>query len=175
MTQRFKTAAGHFFDGEAALEQFVLFERARLGAFGFAELADKLGVGFLVERAVDKVRRFALFPAVHVEGVVKVDTVGLYHRGDGVEEMEALATQALEDIVGERVAGQRPRRDERGAVAFEARDLFAVERDIRALRNLLFYRFAEDVAVHGQGVACRHGCFAGGIQQETPEHREFLL
>ena len=85
--------------------------------------------------------------------MVKVDTVSLYHRGDGVEEMEALATQALEDIVGERVTGQRPRRNEGRAVAFKARDFFAVERDIRALRNLFFYGLAEDIAVHGKRIA----------------------
>ena len=107
--------------------------------------------------------------------MVEVDAVGLYHRGDGVEEMEALAAQALEDIVGERVAGQRPRRDERGAVASKASDFFAVQRNVRALRNFLFHGFAEDVAVHRQGIACGHGRFASGIQQKAPEHRKFLL
>ena len=83
--------------------------------------------------------------------------------------------QALEDIVGERVAGQRPRRNEGRAIAFKARDFFAVERDIRAFRNLLFYGLAEDIAVHGQGIACGYGRLTGAIQQKAPEHREFLF
>lgn len=50
--------------------------------------------------AVDEVCGFALFPAVHIEGVVKVDGVGFYHGSDGVVKVQTVAAQTLENIVG---------------------------------------------------------------------------
>ena len=173
VAESFVATTRHFFDRQAAFKKFAFFERARFRRFGFAELAHKFRVSFLVQRAVDKVRRFAFFPAVHVERMVKVDAVRLDDGRNRVKEVQTVAAKALEYIVGESVACQRPRGHERRAIAFETRHFFAVQRDVREFRNLLFDKFAKNVAVYGEGIACRHGRFACALQQKTPEQREF--
>ena len=173
MAERLVAATGHFFDRQATFKKFLFFEGPRFCRFGFAELADEFRISFFVERAVDKVRRFAFFPAVHVECMVKVDAVRFNDGGDGVKEMQTVTAEALENIVGKSITCQRPCGHKRRAVAFEARHFFAVERDVRKFRNFLFDKFAKNIAVHGEGIACRNRRFAGAVQQKTPEQREF--
>jgi hypothetical protein len=63
--------------------------------------------------------------------------------------------------------------NKRRVIAFEARHFFAMERDVREFGNLLFDKFTKNIAVYGQGIACRDCCFARAFQQKASEHRKF--
>ena len=173
VAESFVATTRHFFDRQATFKKFLLFERARFSRFCFAELIHKFSISFLVQRAVDKVCRFALFPAVHVERMVKVDAVCLDDRCNRIKEVQTVTAKTLKNIVGESITCQRTCGNKCRAIAFKACHFFAVQRDVRKFCNLLFDKFTKNVAVHRQGIACWHCRFARAIQEETPEQSEF--
>ena len=103
VAESFVATTRHFFDRQAAFKKLALFERARFRRFGFAELAHKFRVSFLVQRAVDKVRRFAFFPAVHVERMVKVDAVRFDDGRNRIKEVQTVTAETLKNIVSKRI------------------------------------------------------------------------
>ena len=58
--------------------------------------------------------------------MVKVNAVGFDDRGDGVKKVQAVAAEALENVIGESVACQGACGYKSRTVALEARDFFAV-------------------------------------------------
>src|SRR5271170_6716111 len=110
--KRHRTAARDLFDGHAALEIDLLFERMRRDLFRRHNGADKGLVLISVERTVDVILA-AFAPARGHVSDVHVDRRGRHDWGDGVVEVEVARAHDSIQLFAERSAGEWTGRDYR--------------------------------------------------------------
>ena len=175
VAERLGPAFGHHLDRQAALEVDPLLEVLHRHRLGGEQRHDERLVLRAIERRIPVILAASL--AVAREGVHlrEVERGRGYDRRDRIVEVQVTGPEQLSDRRVERRRRQRSRGEDDVAVGRNCARLLADELDLGPRRQRLGDESGEDVAVHREGVARRHGRPPGAPDHERVERLHLPL